>query len=392
MERLAVGPLSTYCPIEAAIHVGRYAPLLVAAKGRRILDVACGEGYGSWILKNSGAARVDGVDVSPEAIGVANRLFASDGVNFHCGDWAQILGVMSDGSFDLIISVETIEHLPDPEAFLKEIRRLAAPGCVIYMTCPNDYWYYADGSCNPYHLRKYRFDEFKQMASSVLGDASSWMMGSPVQGFASIPIERHAGQHASLYVNVESLGATFLCLPGKESAPSLSNCSYYVGVWNCDAAFRGGAVFATSMDAFVAKEKGAENYKRLEESYRNLHNLWRAASTQATVLLHETSVLSASLADASARLDTRENELQRVAEQHANELRRVADENQRLQWLGNLGEHSKKRSLLKFVKRQVLVLKIKRFFLYPSQKARRRYRVKIREWRALRSQIRASFN
>ena len=66
MERLKVGVGDPYDPIEASLHVGRYALALPFAAGRRVLDVACGEGYGSWLLTDGGAAEVVGVDISEQ--------------------------------------------------------------------------------------------------------------------------------------------------------------------------------------------------------------------------------------------------------------------------------------------------------------------------------------
>ena len=67
IERLKAGLEDPYDPIEASIHVGRYAMALPFASGRRVLDIACGEGYGSSLLAAC-ATSVVGVDVAANAV------------------------------------------------------------------------------------------------------------------------------------------------------------------------------------------------------------------------------------------------------------------------------------------------------------------------------------
>ena len=119
-------------------HFGRYATLARFAKGQRVLDTACGEGYGSWLLKEWGASSVLGLDVSEEAISAARREFSRDGVDFRVADAGDAVSALPAASFDLIACFETIEHVDDPERFLAGLRSLAAPGARIFISCAND--------------------------------------------------------------------------------------------------------------------------------------------------------------------------------------------------------------------------------------------------------------
>src|SRR5215470_6800869 len=117
MERLSLTSKVTYNASEAAIHMARYQLAVPYCAGKRILDVACGEGYGAYTLKQLGAFAVDGVDNSPQAVTNAQTLFSSTDVRFHLHDAEKVHELFSDETFDVIVSLETIEHLRSPTHF-----------------------------------------------------------------------------------------------------------------------------------------------------------------------------------------------------------------------------------------------------------------------------------
>ncbi len=91
-------------------HVERYALLRQFAKGV-VCDAACGCGYGSYLLStNPDVTLTIGLDMSPDAIAYARQEYASDKTEFHIADLTQWI---SDRPIDMLISVETIEHIPD---------------------------------------------------------------------------------------------------------------------------------------------------------------------------------------------------------------------------------------------------------------------------------------
>ena len=92
--------------------------------GRRVVDVACGEGYGAAFLGKV-AAEVVGVDSSVEAIEHASKAYGSPNVVFHAADAASI--PVEDGYADVVVSFETIEHLDDQPAFVAEVARILRP-------------------------------------------------------------------------------------------------------------------------------------------------------------------------------------------------------------------------------------------------------------------------
>ena len=147
-------------------HWHRYAFARTLASGRRVLDAACGEGYGSALLAAAGA-RVLGVDVDPATIAHARTRYAGlDGLRFEVGD-ATALDALPDATFDLIVSFETLEHVHDQDRLLDGFARLLAPGGVLLVSTP-DKGEYTDrsGEVNPHHVRELYRDEFEALLAA----------------------------------------------------------------------------------------------------------------------------------------------------------------------------------------------------------------------------------
>ena len=106
-------------------HLHRYAFASEFVRGKQVLDIACGEGYGSEMLARA-AARVIGVDISPEAIDHATRSYGSrNGLQFLQGSAAAL--PLDDASIDVIVSFETIEHHAQHEEMMAEFSRVLRP-------------------------------------------------------------------------------------------------------------------------------------------------------------------------------------------------------------------------------------------------------------------------
>lgn len=128
----------------------------------RILDSACGCGYGSLIL-SQGEKDVTGVDVSQEAINWANKWFP--GPKYVAG---KIEDSPWDGEFDTIVSIETIEHMREPRKALDAFRRSCRGELIV--TVPNEelYPFKAENFVNDEspHFRHYRPMEFEDLLSA----------------------------------------------------------------------------------------------------------------------------------------------------------------------------------------------------------------------------------
>lgn len=137
-------------------HVYRYAFACRFAAGNRVLDVACGEGYGAAALLKAGAAHVVGVDVSEEVCEHARRKY---GLDARAGSAENI--PLADSSFGLVVSFETIEHVPNPAVFLDECTRTLVPGGTLIISTPNKDVYSRPGvPVNQYHCSEMTEKEF----------------------------------------------------------------------------------------------------------------------------------------------------------------------------------------------------------------------------------------
>lgn len=224
-----------YDPMEASIHLTRYMLVKQYVSGKRVLDIACGEGYGSFLIKKWGAKSVIGVDIDTNAILKADENFKSNGITFICGD-AQALDIKD--KFDVIVSLETIEHVENDSLYLHQLKQLLADDGVLVISCPNDYWYFKDDECNPYHLRKYTFELFIDKTESVLGKASQVLLGSNIFGYANYFYESKnndviCNSNHPLFKDIIDSKDVLASLVGNtnDTVPTITNCLYYVGIW-----------------------------------------------------------------------------------------------------------------------------------------------------------------
>lgn len=144
------------------IHTRAYEQAALYTDGQAVLDLGCNTGYGSRILKASGA-RVSGVDVSPGAIAIAQQKYGPAGIDFHCTDGGRL--PFADRSFDIVTSFQVIEHLIDPGQFFAEILRVIKPGGRVILTTPNGPLRLHPGTrpWNPFHVREYSADELRNL-------------------------------------------------------------------------------------------------------------------------------------------------------------------------------------------------------------------------------------
>lgn len=145
-------------------HLHRYLFAKQLTSGKRVLDIASGEGYGSALLAYT-ATSVVGVDISPEAIAHASAKYRADNLEYRLGSCAAI--PLMDHSVDIVVSFETIEHHVEHEAMMREIKRVLIPGGLLVISSP-DKLEYSDriGYDNPYHVKELYREEFE----SLLGD------------------------------------------------------------------------------------------------------------------------------------------------------------------------------------------------------------------------------
>jgi SAM-dependent methyltransferase len=145
-----------------AEHLERYRFAQQFARGKRILDLACGTGYGSRMLLDAGAQEVVGVDVQENVLAYARRHYQKQGMVFRRGDAATF---WAEDPFDIIVSFETIEHVRDYQKALDRFVALLRGGGTLIISTPNravtspDAHTLNDKPVNPYHVREFLVPE-----------------------------------------------------------------------------------------------------------------------------------------------------------------------------------------------------------------------------------------
>ena len=218
-----------YNALEAAIHLARYSLAKNICQDKIVLDISCGQGYGSYFLSEWGARYVTGVDIDKHSIQIANELFRKENTNFVCQN-GEDLSLFENGAFDLIVANETVEHVENPVKFLTELKRVCRSDGVIIVTCPNDYFYYpTKDKFNPFHFRKYTIDEFKYLVEPVLGSVTQMLLGAPITGYINISEDSHESTTRTQMRMLECLDAQAIICPGNKVQASLSR--YFAAIW-----------------------------------------------------------------------------------------------------------------------------------------------------------------
>lgn len=275
MERLNFEEITPYNAVEACIHLNRYAMVKTLCKDKRVLDAACGEGYGSYLIKKWGASEVYGIDIDEETIGKAKKMFNSSDVEFQCHTVEKL--PFPDYYFDLIVSFETIEHLDRPEEFLKEIRRVLKPGGGILISCPNDPYYSTDATySNPFHKRKYTYFDFKELVEEYLGNNVDYFLSFAVDGFLNMPISRSTepsnAKHESMMEMLNYVECSHSLCVKQDRYINHWNSNYYVGVWggneirkNISSVIYPREFFREIKDEDIELLRNIENWRSREE-------------------------------------------------------------------------------------------------------------------------------
>jgi 2-polyprenyl-3-methyl-5-hydroxy-6-metoxy-1,4-benzoquinol methylase len=142
-------------------HLAVYEWIAEHSAGLEMVDMACGEGYGTDVLARR-ARRVTGVDANPDAYEHARAKYTRPGVRF-----VRDLIETYVQPCDAVVFLQTIEHVKQPEQVLSHFKAMAP---TVYVSTPNVLTLApegADKSDNPWHLREYRAREFRALCERV---------------------------------------------------------------------------------------------------------------------------------------------------------------------------------------------------------------------------------
>lgn len=159
-ERLVTQQKDMHFVIE---HLHRYALAMKLASNKIVLDVACGEGYGSNLLAEV-ADKVFGVDIDVDTIVHAREKYQEykpEKLTYLQGDVTNLPHEI--GLVDMIVSFETLEHVKDQEAMLASFKRHLKPNGIVLISTPEKILYQKRSTNNPYHLKELSLPEFKNL-------------------------------------------------------------------------------------------------------------------------------------------------------------------------------------------------------------------------------------
>jgi 2-polyprenyl-3-methyl-5-hydroxy-6-metoxy-1,4-benzoquinol methylase len=140
------------------LHLERYEFAARLARPGRLLDMACGVGYGTRLLADRApqVSEALGVDLSARTVRYAQQRYAGDRVSFRPGD---ALAFQDPAGFDTIVSLETLEHVPDPESLADRLAGLLRPGGFLVASVPTT----PSVDVNPHHLTDFTAASFRRM-------------------------------------------------------------------------------------------------------------------------------------------------------------------------------------------------------------------------------------
>jgi SAM-dependent methyltransferase len=218
-------------------HWHRYCVAQPLARGLRVLDAACGEGYGSYLLARS-ASEVTGVDVSAEAIAHARARYAAPNLRYVQGSVTAL--PLADACIDLVVSFETIEHLVAQAEMLAEFRRVLVPGGALIISSPNRPVYSGElPQDNEYHVRELdrgelaavltsSFPQQRWYAQRVVAQSLIWAESCPAGTVRDLRLTTLAGDEVAA-ASVPAPPMYFLVVCGAPTAtlPSLPDLALF---------------------------------------------------------------------------------------------------------------------------------------------------------------------
>jgi SAM-dependent methyltransferase len=182
-ERLVTSLPPMYGVIE---HLHRYALAQQWVRGKKVLDIACGEGYGSYLLAQV-AKDVTGVDIDIETVDHAKRKYKDrlPNLQFLVGSATALSEDFEN--YDVVVSFETLEHVEAQDQMISGLRKVLKPDGLLIISTPDKHTYGKRDPNNPFHVKELQLDELNHLLSShfaytrILGQ--KFIFGSLIEPF-----------------------------------------------------------------------------------------------------------------------------------------------------------------------------------------------------------------
>ena len=165
-------------------HLHRYLLARDWCRGKDVLDVASGEGYGTALLAQV-ANSATGLELAQDAVEHATVSYVAPNLRFVAGDARKL--PLPDAAFDIVVSFETIEHFAEQQVFLKEIQRVLRPGGLLIVSTPDrDNYSPAETPANPYHVQEMTEAEFGTLLQAHFAHVCV-LLQRPIYGSVLMP-------------------------------------------------------------------------------------------------------------------------------------------------------------------------------------------------------------
>ena len=212
-------------------HLSRYLSVADIVRNKIVLDIASGAGYGTHLISKT-AQKVCGIDYSQEAITYAQKNYAGDNITYKVGDAHDI--PLPDSSVDVVVSLETIEHLKEPIKFIKEVKRVLKKHGQFVVSTPNDDEY-IEG--NEFHLHEFDLKELKQLINDNFKNSDFYYQGTYFgAGLLSKETFDQGGQPKAIvsktFGQPLQKAIYFLALASDEEINSLTETVVLADAWN----------------------------------------------------------------------------------------------------------------------------------------------------------------
>ena len=257
-------------------HWHRYHSAARWCEGKRVLDVACGEGYGAALLARH-ASHVTGVDISAQAVEHAKKRYATlANAHFMCASCTSL--PLDEASVDVAVTFETLEHIAEQADFLAELARVLKPDGVLILSCPNKLEYSDKrGFANEFHVKELYRDELASRVGAHFGELA-WY-GQRPSFFSVIAPE---GARPSVGQLIESAEASIT-----ETASKLSHPLYFLLVASRSA--QALAALPPALSVFADRDDWV--HRDYEKVMRDLDfHAARGKALQADVLERDASI------------------------------------------------------------------------------------------------------
>ena len=225
--------LETFVYNEATMeHLHRYALAMPLVRGKTVLDIACGEGYGAGFLARQ-AKGVTGIDMDAATIKQASAKYRKQNLLFKTGSVTAI--PEAQNTFDIVVSFETLEHVADHEALLREVKRVLKPDGLLLISTPDKKTYTDEsGYKNPHHAKELYEEDFKSLLRQHFQNPM-FLRQVFLQGSLIVPeepttnFEMHTGDYETLSFNAQPPAGYWIALASDGDLPPLPASFFYNG-------------------------------------------------------------------------------------------------------------------------------------------------------------------